>query len=39
MNINDTLQYLNIGLPDDIARRVHAAQADGAAREAEPAEA
>ena len=20
MNINDTLQYLNIGLPDDIAR-------------------
>ena len=21
MNINDTLQYLNIGLPDDIARQ------------------
>lgn len=32
MNINDTLQYLNIGLPDDIARRKAWGDFDGATR-------
>ena len=32
MNINDTLQYLNIGLPDDIARRKAWGDFEGAIR-------
>ncbi len=32
MNINDTLRYLNVGLPDDIARRKAWGDFDGAVR-------